>query len=154
MSLRLKTKQSHLQYLEGDASAESVEQIFSSKGELIACILPHNYKPNKTVFITSDYLNQQLGFIVYPENGVIKRHKHRPIKRKISGTQEILLVRSGQVEVYLFSELKEFVAKRVLSKGDVIMLIKGGHGFRMLKDTVLMEIKQGPYLGVEEKEYF
>jgi hypothetical protein len=39
-------------------------------------------------------------------------------------------------------------------EGDVLLLVKGGHGFRMLEETVFVEIKQGPYTGLDEKERF
>jgi hypothetical protein len=41
-----------------------------------------------------------------------------------------------------------------LETGDIILLVAGGHGFRCLEDTVLLEIKQGPYTGLVEKEAF
>lgn len=139
---------------ERKAQNEQIEQIFSSEGQLIAYIVRSNYKPEKTEFITPNHLNHQVGFIVYPKDGVIKRHEHRPIERRITETQEVLFVRSGQVEVELFSTTRELVTSRVLEEGDVLILVSGGHGFRMLKDTVFLEIKQGPYVGVEEKEHF
>jgi hypothetical protein len=35
-----------------------------------------------------------------------------------------------------------------------MVAVNGGHGFRVLEDTVLLEIKQGPYPGGAEKERF
>jgi len=133
---------------------EQLEKIFSSSGQLIAYIVYRNYKSERTEFITHDNLNLQVGFIVYPQNGMIQRHDHRPIERHILGTQEVLIVRSGQLEMELYDESREFVDKRILNEGDVIIIISGGHGFRILKDTVLLEIKQGPYVNIYEKEYF
>jgi uncharacterized protein with PhoU and TrkA domain len=137
-----------------DSGKPLIEEILSSDGNLIAYVLRHDYRPSETVFITSSNVNQQVGFIVYPKGGIIARHSHKPIQRKITGTQEVLLVRSGQAEVDLYTDRHEFVARRTLEEGDVLILVSGGHGFRMLKDTVLMEIKQGPYLGTHEKEHF
>jgi hypothetical protein len=50
--------------------------------------------------------------------------------------------------------VKETVATRELREGDILLLVDGGHGFRMLEDTVFVEIKQGPYTGLDEKERF
>ena len=133
---------------------ESLEQILSSDGRLIALILRRGYMPENTEFVTPNQLNQQLGFIVYPKGGIIKRHKHRPLERRIIGTQEVLFVRAGMLEAELYSNTGELVAIRILEEGDVLILVDAGHGFKMLKDTVLLEIKQGPYIGVEEKEHF
>jgi hypothetical protein len=56
--------------------------------------------------------------------------------------------------VDLYSEDRAFVASRQLGTGDLVLAIRGGHGFRMIEDTVLFEIKQGPYSGQAEKERF
>jgi hypothetical protein len=36
----------------------------------------------------------------------------------------------------------------------VILLASGGHGFTMLEPTEIIEVKQGPYAGTEDKERF
>jgi hypothetical protein len=32
-----------------------------------------------------------------------------------------------------------------------MLMVDGGHGFRMIDDTVIVEVNQGPYTGVDEK---
>ena len=91
---------------------------------------------------------------MYPAGGRCPDHTHRPIERRINGTPEMLLVRRGQVEARIFDADRRLVAEPLLDEGDVILLVAGGHGFRMLEDTVLLEIKQGPYGGLDEKERF
>jgi hypothetical protein len=66
----------------------------------------------------------------------------------------VLLVRKGRCEVDIYDHAKELVATRELREGDILLLIDGGHGFRMLEETVFVEIKQGPYVGLNEKERF
>jgi hypothetical protein len=124
------------------------------EGEPLAYIIKGDEFPDKTVFFTPDDFKQQVGFVVYPARSEIPRHKHRDLERNLIGTSEVLVVRRGQCEVTLYNDLKEVVAIRSLVEGDVLLLISGGHGFRMLEDTVLLEIKQGPYTGLEEKERF
>jgi len=46
------------------------------------------------------------------------------------------------------------VAPCKLNVGDVMLMVGSGHGFRMLEDTVLLEIEQGLYTGEDEKERF
>lgn len=70
------------------------------------------------------------------------------------GTSEVLVVRHGRCEVDFYADDLSLVATRELSAGDVMLMVGGGHGFRMLEDTVFLELKQGPYLGVDEKELF
>lgn len=122
--------------------------------DVIAVIIPAGYCPDKTDFITPPDYKQQIGFIMYKSGESIVPHKHIPMKRSLVGTSEVLLLKSGKVEVDLYSKDKRLVATRVLTQGDIILLVSGGHGFRMMKDTVMVEVKQGPYIGEEEKERF
>jgi hypothetical protein len=66
----------------------------------------------------------------------------------------VLLFRSGRCEVDIYTDTKQVVATRALAAGDVVVAVSGGHGFRVLEDLVLLEVKQGPYPGVAEKERF
>jgi len=130
-----------------------IERI-EKKGTLIAYIIRAEKMPEQTEFITPDDVKQQVGFVVYPKGGEIKRHVHVPIERHLIGTSEVILVRKGLLELDLYTENKELLGTWELRKGDLLLLISGGHGFRCLEDTVLLEIKQGPYTGLVEKEHF
>lgn len=123
-------------------------------GQEIACIIRSGQAPTKTQFLTPEHWSQQVGFIVYPAGSEIARHRHRPLERRIVGTSEVLVVRQGRCEVDLYSEDGAFICTHTLSQGDVIVIVAGGHRYRMLEDTVLFEVKQGPYTGLDEKEYF
>lgn len=131
-----------------------IEQITNHDGKTLAYVVRASVEPTKTSFLTPDTLNLQMGFIVYPAGGVIQRHDHKPIERHIRGTNEVLLVRQGRCEIDIYDEHRRLVATRELAKGDVMLMVGGGHGFRMIEDTVLLEVKQGPYSGVDEKERF
>jgi hypothetical protein len=122
--------------------------------EVLAIIIPVDYKPDKTDFLTPLDYKQQLGFIVYQGGQAIVPHCHIPMNRSLVGTSEVLFIRSGKVEVDLYTKDKKLLVTRVLNQGDMILLVSGGHGFRMQKDTIMVEVKQGPYIGVEEKERF
>jgi quercetin dioxygenase-like cupin family protein len=130
-----------------------IERI-ESDGELLAYIVRRELCPDQTTFVTPDETNFQLGFIAYPRGAEIPRHDHKPIERTLVGTSEVLLVRKGRCEVDLYAEDRTHVATRELSEGDVLLILGGGHGFRLLEDTTLVEIKQGPYTGIVEKERF
>ncbi|MCK4306984.1 hypothetical protein KAW50_02020 [candidate division WOR-3 bacterium] len=122
--------------------------------QVLAVIIPFDYNPSKTEFITPLDYKQQLGFIVYESGESITPHLHIPMNRNLIGTSEVLFIKSGKVKVDLYTKDKKLVATRTLNQGDIILLVSGGHGFRMLKDTIMLEVKQGPYIGVEEKERF
>lgn len=124
-----------------------------TEGPLLALVLS-GVDPGETTFPTPDELSLQVGFVVYPAGGEIQRHDHKPLERHVVGTPEVLVVRSGRCEIDLYDQGREHVATRELKAGDVILIVGGGHGFRMLEDTVLLEVKQGPYVGLDDKERF
>lgn len=126
-----------------------------TQGErVLAIIVRGDYLPSSTTFLTTPELEQQLGFVVHPAGERIPSHMHRPEERHLTGTSEVLVVFKGLCEIDLFDDDQILAATRQLRQGDVILLASGGHGLRMLEDTVLLEIKQGPYMGQDEKDIF
>jgi len=123
-------------------------------GKPLAYIIRAEMNPEKTTFLTPPEFNLQVGFVVYPERGVIARHIHLPLQRHIEGTSELLVVKKGRCQIDIYNNNRELVATRGLQEGDIILIVGGGHGFQMLEDTVLLEVKQGPYTGMDEKERF
>lgn len=110
--------------------------------------------PDKTTFLTPPEFKQQVGFVVYPKDGEIARHVHRPLERHLMGTSEVLILRKGRCLIDIYNDDRQLVATRELYTGDIMLMVGGGHGFTMLEDTVLLEVKQGPYTGIDEKERF
>jgi len=132
---------------------EPVERIHWGE-TCLAYIIRADFSPAQTTFLTPPEYKQQVGFIVYPAGGVIQSHTHRPLERHIVGTSEVIIVKQGHCLLYVYNDDHELIALRELSPGDLVLMIAGGHGFRMLENTTLLEIKQGPYTGVDEKERF
>jgi hypothetical protein len=120
----------------------------------LAYIIRSEMNPTETTFLTPPEFKQQVGFVIYPAGGKIQRHVHRPLERHLVGTSEVLIVRRGRCEIDIYNNERELVATRQLRQGDIMLMVDGGHGFRMLEDTVFLEVKQGPYTGLEEKERF
>src|SRR5690348_9034015 len=135
------------------AVGQEIESV-QHNGTVLAIIVRAELSPSRTMFLTPNDLQQQLGLVVYPKGGEVARHYHRPIERQIVGTSEVILVRSGRCLLDLYDRDLQLAQTRELGAGDVVVLVTGGHGFRMLEDTVLLEVKQGPYLGLDEKERF
>jgi uncharacterized protein with PhoU and TrkA domain len=142
--------------MKAQAVCESVEMIekISWGNTPLAYIIRGELMPDRTTFLTPPEFRQQVGFVVYPAEGEIKRHVHRPIERHLVGTSEVLVLRRGRCEIDIYNDDRKLVATRTLHAGDVMLMVGGGHGFRMLEDTVFLEIKQGPYTGEDEKERF
>jgi hypothetical protein len=132
---------------------QPVEQIVADN-RVLALIIRRELEPSKTTFITEEAMNFQAGFIVYPAGSEIARHVHKPVHRELNGTSEVLFLKKGRCDVDFFTDGKQLVATRELRQGDVLLLLGGGHGFRLFEDTVFLEIKQGPYTGLDEKERF
>jgi len=132
---------------------DSVEHILISR-KLVAIVVHSNVSPERTTFLTPDDASLQLGFIVYPEGGEVVRHYHLPVDRNLTGTAEVLVVRQGRCLLDLYTDELELFTTKELATGDVVLLLCGGHGIRMLENTTFLEIKQGPYCGVDEKHRF
>ncbi len=131
----------------------TVEEIVHGAATL-AYLIRHDASSDQTRFFTSDQSTFQAGFVVYPAGGRVAAHLHLPVVRQVVGTSELLVVRSGRCIVDIYSDDRRLVASRDLVAGDAVLSVGGGHGFRMTEDTVLFEVKQGPYGGQAEKERF
>lgn len=127
-------------------------ELITSGNKTLAYILRGSVTPEKTSFPTPPELELQVGFVVYPAGGTVRPHRHTSIARTIHNTCEVVLVKKGKCDIDLYADDRQLVATRELVMGDLIILVSGGHGFRMTEDTVLLEIKQGPYYGTSEKE--
>jgi hypothetical protein len=132
---------------------KSIETI-SDQGQILCVIIDTTQLPDHTTFLTPAEFKQQVGFVVYPKSGEVARHLHRKLERHLVGTSEVLIVKKGHCLIDIYSDDRKLVATRELFPGNVMLMVGGGHGFRMLEDTVLLEIKQGPYTGLDEKEVF
>jgi hypothetical protein len=131
-----------------------IVETITDQGRILAYVVRAATKPERTTFVTPPDAPFQLGFIVYPKGGEVARHFHKPVERHLTSTSEAILVRAGACEVDFFDDAHALIATVPLGVGDLVMTLAGGHGYRMTDDCVLMEIKQGPYPGLDEKERF
>ncbi len=122
--------------------------------QLLALILPNDFRTPGIHFFTPDEFSQQLAFMKYGPGKVIPAHVHNPVTREVAYTQETLFIRKGKLRVDFYSEAREYLESRVLGAGDVILLVKGGHGFEVLEELEMVEVKQGPYVGDQDKTRF
>jgi hypothetical protein len=129
-------------------------EIISWEDQPLTYIIRADPLPDQTTFLTPPEFKQQVGFVVYPRGGEIARHVHRPLERHLIGTSEVLVLLKGRCLIDVYNDERELVATRELQVGDALLMVGGGHGFRILEDTVFLEIKQGPYTGLAEKERF
>ncbi len=122
--------------------------------EHIAVILRRHYVRDGIAFLTPNDYSQQLGYMNRPAGYKIPPHVHNPVPREVVFTKEVLLVKSGKARVDFYDDDRNYLESRYLNAGDVILLASGGHGFEMLEATEMIEVKQGPYVGDEDKARF
>lgn len=134
------------------AAPELIE--IRKEDQLLAIILRASFRRAGIHFLTSDDLSQQLAFMRHPPGKVILPHVHNPVERRVALTQEALFIRKGRMRVDFYDETRQYLSSYELEGGDVILLIKGGHGFEVLEDTEFVEVKQGPYAGEQDKTRF
>jgi hypothetical protein len=130
-----------------------LEQI-QIKEQILGIIIRAEYEKDGVEFFTPDTFPQQLGYMNRPQDYVIPPHVHNPVERKVELTQEALFIKSGKVRVDFYDDDRNYLESRTLHKGDVILLADGGHGFKMLEPTEIIEVKQGPYCGEMDKKRF
>ena len=123
-------------------------------GQLCAILLTATYDEPGIQFFTRDDYSQQLASMSYPAGKVIPAHTHNPVRREVFYTQEALFIRKGKVRVDFYSQQREYRKSRMLGRGDVILLIAGGHGFEVIEELNMVEVKQGPYAGEMDKTRF
>ena len=123
-------------------------------GQLCAIIIRSDYDQNGIQFFTPNDLSQQLASMSYKPGKVIPAHTHRPVPREVLYTQEALFIRKGKLRVDFYTTDQHYHCSRVLGKDEVILLIAGGHGFEVLEELNMIEVKQGPYAGELDKTVF
>jgi len=127
---------------------------FEYNNKLLAIIIRSSFKKEGIDFFTPDNFSQQLAYMNRPKGYVIAPHVHNMIPREVSLTQEVLYIKSGKVRVDYYDDDKVYLESNIVETGDVILLAAGGHGFEMLEESEMIEVKQGPFCGEADKVRF
>lgn len=128
-------------------------EIIKKNKKILAMILRKNYKNKGLKFFTPSSFSQQIALMSYDKGKLINCHYHKNISRKTISTQEVLFIKFGKLKVLLFDKNKYFCSK-IIKTGDLILLASGGHGFKVLEKTEMIEVKQGPYNPKNDKVVF
>ena len=132
---------------------DKIEYI-KKKEKILAMIIRYNYTCDGIDFITPNEYSQQVAYMHHPLGKVIDAHIHNLVHRNIVLTQEVLFVKKGKLRVDFYDDYKDYLESKILESGDVILLVSGGHGFTVLEETEMIEVKQGPYSGDADKTRF
>lgn len=130
-----------------------VEEV-KKKNRVLAMIIRDNYECEGVDFITPNAYSQQVAYMHHPAGKTIGAHVHNLVHRNVVMTQEVLFIKKGVLRVDFYDEYEDYLESRNLHAGDVILLVSGGHGFQALEEVEMIEVKQGPYAGEEDKKRF
>ncbi len=139
--------------LDARVNEPGIDEIWDGE-HLVALIIYASYESGGIRFFTDPSFSQQLGYMRRPQGYVIDAHVHNKVHRDVEYTQEVLIVRKGRLRVDLYSRDCQFLTDRILGPGDIILLASGGHGFEVLEEVEMVEIKQGPYTPTDDKTRF
>ena len=124
------------------------------EGRTLAIILPAEYDEPGIQFFTPDEFSQQLAHMKHPAGKLIQPHVHNPVPREVAYTQEVLFIKKGKIRVDFYDDDQNYLESYILKGGDTILLATGGHGFEVLEELEMVEVKQGPYAGEADKTRF
>lgn len=116
-----------------------------NKKKVLALLIKKKFKTKGIKFFTPENYSQQLGYMNRPKGYEVKPHLHKSIRREVFNTREVLFIKKGKIKADFFDNKKKFVCSKILKTGDILLLIDGGHGFKMLERSEIFEVKQGPY---------
>ena len=124
------------------------------KNKLFALIVRKQFRKKSGInFFTLKESTQQFGFIKHKKNHIIKPHKHNKRLTKILRTTEVILLLKGTLRVDFYNDKNKYLFSKIINERDIIMLVHGGHGFKILKNAEMIEVKQGPYLASDKIKF-
>lgn len=129
-------------------------EFIEDRSVVLAIIMRRNFQRDGIEFVTPNNFSQQLAYMRRPRGYIIPPHVHNPVRREVHYTKEVLFIRAGRLRVDFYNDEKRYLRSSLLERGDVILLAYGGHGFEMLEECEIIEVKQGPYAGEADKERF
>lgn len=124
------------------------------KEEMVAIIIRNTFDKKGIEFVTPEDFSQQMAYMHHPKGHLIIPHFHNEVKRTVHYTQETLVIKKGKIKVNFYDNECKYQKSVVIEEGDIILLAGGGHGFEVLEETIMIEIKQGPYAGEADKTRF
>ena len=116
----------------------------------IAKILNSKHLDDGLTFFTEDDNTIQIGSWKYKKNKILPAHYHNTFKRESFVTQEAVYVVKGKIKCEIYEENGNFISSHILSKGDLMIQFSKAHQYIMLKDSIVLEFKNGPYFGAEK----
>ncbi|MFX0195867.1 MAG: hypothetical protein ACFFCW_07080 [Candidatus Hodarchaeota archaeon] len=133
---------------------QSMIEKITANEEIIAIVTRAGFNPKGVNFLTPENFPLQMAVSSYKKGGILKAHSHPQKNRIIIDAQEMVHIQTGKVELYLFDANGKLIRTLVLEKGDTVFFAAGGHGWKTLEDTKIIEVKQGPYFGLKQDKTY
>ena len=131
-----------------------IEKVFHKK-KLFGLIVRRQFRKKSGInFFTDNDAIQQFGYMKHKKNFLIKPHLHKKRQTKILFTSEVIIVLKGILRVDFYDNKKKYIFSKKVYGNDIVMLVNGGHGFKVIKDIEMIEVKQGPYNLIKDKKKF
>jgi len=125
------------------------------KKKLYALIVRGKYRNKRGInFFTPKEATQQFGYMKHKKGYIIQPHQHRKRLTRIMTTTEVILLLKGSLKIDFYNEKRKYLLSKILNEKDIVMLVDGGHGFKVMKDVEMIEVKQGPYNLIKDKVKF
>lgn len=131
-----------------------IDRIYDDHKNLLALLVRSQFSKPGVTFFTDPELSQQLAYMNHPAGTEIEPHIHVPVSRNVFYTQETLIIKRGSLAAFIYDDQRNYITSRIVRAGDVLLLVRGGHGFEALEDLEMIEVKQGPYTGDRDKVRF
>lgn len=136
-------------------SMEEDKEVIEKNGQIFAHVIHKSHRPDGVNFMTPDNYTLQLGMIGHPAGRKIRDHVHNPhIHYEVDTTQEFLYVEKGKIKAFIYDYDWNVVKEIILSKGDILLQVAGGHGFEVIESCYLIEVKQGPFPGDKLMKFY
>ena len=129
-------------------------KIYDNNKNLLGIYINGQDFKNEKNFLTDHSISFQVGTFNLDQGNVIQRHVHNKYERKIFKTSEALFMIDGKIKVDLYDIENEFIQTVIVEKGEIIVMLDGGHAIEILEDSKFVEVKQGPYDENSDKNHF
>lgn len=114
-------------------------------------ILQEDIKPGLISFSNDNEFLQVVAWGHYEKGKYLQDHWHNEFERSATRTYEAVYVIKGAIEARIFDLDLVPVETFPVKQGEILILLESAHGYTILEDdTTVLEIKNGPFMGVEK----
>lgn len=134
-----------------------VTQIYSEVGpdgcEHLATVIRGLGGCVNTQFATDPKDPLQVGTVERKAGDTIPKHTHSAKPRQVQSCHEMLFVVRGRISVFVYAADGALASVVDLGPCEAILLRGGMHALKFDENSLIFEVRQGPYLGDGEKQY-